>query len=181
MKLIPTDIPDIRLIEPKLFSDARGFFFESYNQSAYEAAGIPGPFVQDNHSRSQKNTLRGLHAQTRKPQGKLIRVILGEVFDVAVDIRRNSPTYKKWVGFILSASNFRQCYIPPGFAHGFCVLSDVAEFEYKVTDYYDPEGELHLAWNDPAIGIEWPITDPILSAKDQDSVLFKDLEAQNPF
>jgi len=180
MTLIPTDIPDVKLLEPRLFRDARGFFFESYNQARYESLGITARFVQDNHSRSQRNTLRGLHAQLRKPQGKLIRVIQGEVFDVAVDIRRQSPTYKKWVGFVLSADNFRQCYIPPGFAHGFCVLSDTAEFEYKVTDYYDPEGELHLRWDDPEIGIRWPITQPILSAKDAHGVGLREAEASLP-
>jgi dTDP-4-dehydrorhamnose 3,5-epimerase len=181
MTLIPTEIPDIRLIQPKVYEDARGFFLESYNQAAYEAIGIMGPFVQDNHSRSQKNALRGMHAQLRRPQGKLIRVIHGEVFDVVVDLRRNSATYKKWAGFVLSDRNFQQCYIPPGFAHGFCVLSDTAEFEYKVTDYYDPESELHLIWNDPEIGIRWPISDPILSAKDAQGVLFKAVASQLPF
>lgn len=181
IKILPTDLPDIRLIEPKIFQDARGFFFESYNQAAYAAAGISVSFVQDNHSRSQKNILRGLHAQLRRPQGKLIRVIQGEVFDVVVDIRRKSPTYKKWIGFSLSAENFRQCYIPPGFAHGFCVMSDVAEFEYKVTDYYDPDGELHLLWNDPDIGIQWPVTDPILSAKDKQGVLLRNVQSTLPF
>ena len=180
MKRIPTDLPDIYLFEPQVFVDARGFFLESYNQKALAAAGITATFVQDNHSKSQKNTLRGLHAQWRRPQGKLIRVIQGEVFDVVVDIRRQSPTFKKWAGFMLSAENFRQCYIPPGFAHGFCVLSETAEFEYKVTDYYDSEGELHLAWNDPDLGIRWPVADPILSAKDKNAKRLKELTAQLP-
>ena len=176
MKLIPTEIPDVRLIEPQIFTDPRGFFFESYNQKTFAQAGITAAFVQDNHSRSQKNTLRGLHAQWRRPQGKLIRVVQGEVYDVAVDLRRQSPTFKKWVGFILSAENFRQCYIPPGFAHGFCVLSETAEFEYKVTDYYDPAGELHIRWNDPDLGVCWPIPKPILSIKDQQASRFADIE-----
>ena len=181
MTLIPTEIPDVRLLKPKVFEDPRGFFLESYNQADYEALGIPGSFVQDNHSRSQKNTLRGMHAQLKRPQGKLVRVVQGEVFDVVVDIRPKSATYKKWVGFILSDRNFHQCYVPPGFAHGFCVLSETAEFEYKVTDYYDPSSELRLLWNDPDINIRWPITNPTLSAKDQQGQLFKDIEPQLPF
>jgi dTDP-4-dehydrorhamnose 3,5-epimerase len=181
MTLIPTKIPDIRLIQPQVFEDPRGFFLESYNQKLYAEVGITAIFIQDNHSRSQKNTLRGLHAQLKRPQGKLIRVIQGEVFDVVVDLRRNSPTYKKWEGFLLSERNFQQCYIPAGFAHGFCVLSEMAEFEYKVTDYYDPANELHLLWNDPEIGIDWPVKNPILSPKDAQGVLFKDVAAQLPF
>ena len=175
MKLIPTDIPDIRLIEPQIFTDPRGFFFESFNQGNYEKVGITARFVQDNHSRSQNNTLRGLHAQWRRPQGKLIRVILGEVFDVAVDIRRNSPTYKKWVGFTLSADNFRQCYIPPGFAHGFCVTSDEAIFAYKCTEGYHPAAELTIAHDDPALGIPWPVTGPTLSKKDMAGLRLADV------
>jgi len=178
--VVPTDIPDVLLVKPKVFEDARGFFFESYNQADYEAAGLPAKFVQDNHSRSQKNTLRGLHAQWRRPQGKLIRVIKGEVFDVAVDVRKKSPTYKRWVGVTLSEKNFQQMYIPPGFIHGFCVLSETAEFEYKVTDYYDPQGEWHVLWNDPDLGIRWPVADPILSPKDQNGDRLKDIEDKLP-
>ena len=181
MRLVPTSIAGLVIIEPDVHRDDRGFFVETYHAERYRGCGIAGPFVQDNHSRSVSGTLRGLHLQVRHAQGKLIRVIAGEVYDVAVDIRPNSPTYKKWVGFTLSADNFRQCYIPPGFAHGFCVMSETAEFEYKVTDYYDPEGEFHIQWNDPEIGIRWPITDPILSAKDQQGDRLKDIESQLSF
>jgi dTDP-4-dehydrorhamnose 3,5-epimerase len=168
-------------IEPRVFRDGRGFFVETYQAGRYAAAGIEDNFIQDNHSKSTRGVLRGLHAQLRKPQAKLIRVIQGEVFDVAVDIRRQSPTFGNWVSFTLTADNFLQAYVPIGFAHGFCVLSETAEFEYKVTDAYDPDGELHLLWNDPDIGIEWPITDPILSAKDQHGVRLKDIAPSLPF
>lgn len=167
MKFTPTRLPDVILIEPVVHKDPRGFFMESFQTERYKNAGIPGPFVQDNHSRSVRGTLRGLHAQWRRPQGKLVRAIRGEIFDVVVDIRKGSPTFKQWVGVRLSAENFKQLYIPPGFAHGFCVLSGVAEFEYKCTDYYDPGGELTVLWNDPEIGIEWPVQDPLLSEKDR--------------
>jgi dTDP-4-dehydrorhamnose 3,5-epimerase len=163
----PTRLPGVLIIEPDVHKDARGFFAEIYHAGKYRAGGIDGPFVQDNHSSSVKGTLRGLHLQLRHPQGKLIRVIDGEIFDVAVDVRRNSPTFGAWVSVSLSAGNFRQVYIPPGFAHGFCVVSDVAQVEYKCTDLYDPESEIGIAWNDPAIGITWPVTDPILSERDR--------------
>jgi len=162
------EIPDLILIEPKVFEDERGFFLEAYKYSDFQAFGISEHFLQDNHSRSTKGVLRGLHYQNPpKAQGKLIRVIVGEIFDVAVDIRKGSPTYGKWVGLILSAENKRMLYVPPGFAHGFCVLSDVAEVLYKTTDEYSPKYEAGILWNDPDIGITWPIKDPILSAKDK--------------
>ena len=167
MRVTATDIPDVLVIEPDVYRDGRGFFIETYHADRYREHGIPGPFVQDNHSQSVKGTLRGLHLQLRRPQGKLVRVIAGEVFDVAVDVRRGSPTFGKWVGVHLTADGFRQVYVPPGFAHGFCVLSAVAQFEYKCTDVYDPGGEIGIAWNDPAIGIAWPVTDPLLSARDR--------------
>ncbi|MDP2808969.1 MAG: dTDP-4-dehydrorhamnose 3,5-epimerase [Rhodocyclaceae bacterium] len=167
MRAIPTDIPDILILEPKVFGDERGFFFESWNRRTFLEIGLDLDFVQDNHSRSLRNTLRGLHYQIEQPQGKLVRVIAGEVFDVAVDLRRSSPTFGKWVGFTLSAANRRMAWIPPGFAHGFCVTSDTAEFIYKTTDYYAPEHERTLAWNDPGLAIPWPLdAPPILAAKD---------------
>jgi dTDP-4-dehydrorhamnose 3,5-epimerase len=162
------EIPDLILIEPKVFEDERGFFLEAYKYSDFQAFGISEHFLQDNHSRSTKGVLRGLHYQNPpKAQGKLIRVIAGEIFDVAVDIRKGSPTYGKWVGLILSAQNKRMLYVPPGFAHGFCVLSDVAEVLYKTTEEYSPKYEAGILWNDPDIGITWPIKDPILSEKDK--------------
>jgi len=169
MKAIPTAISEVFILEPKVFGDERGFFFESFNQAKFEAAiGRQVNFVQDNHSRSAKNVLRGLHYQIQQPQGKLVRVVQGEVFDVAVDIRHSSPTFGQYVGVELSAENKRMLWIPEGFAHGFVVLSDTAEFLYKTTDYWAPEFERGIAWNDPAIGIEWPIQgEPTLSAKDQ--------------
>lgn len=178
MKATPLAIPDVVLIEPKVFGDDRGFFFESFNQEKFEAAiGRPVAFVQDNHSRSVKNVLRGLHYQIQQPQGKLVRVVQGEVFDVAVDIRKASPTFGQWVGEILSAENKRQLWVPEGFAHGFVVLSDTAEFLYKTTDYYAPEHERSIAWNDPAIAIQWPIDgEPVLSAKDQQGKSLADAE-----
>jgi dTDP-4-dehydrorhamnose 3,5-epimerase len=177
MKATPLAIPDVVLIEPKVFGDDRGFFFESFNQEKFEAAiGRQVAFVQDNHSRSVKNVLRGLHYQVQQPQGKLVRVVQGEVFDVAVDIRKSSPTFGRWVGEILSAENKRQMWVPEGFAHGFIVLSDTAEFLYKTTDYYAPEHERSIAWNDPAIAIQWPIGGPVLSAKDQQGKSLADAE-----
>jgi dTDP-4-dehydrorhamnose 3,5-epimerase len=169
MKATALAIPDVFLFEPKVFGDDRGFFFESFNQAKFEAAiGRQVAFVQDNHSRSVKNVLRGLHYQIQQPQGKLVRVVQGEVFDVAVDIRKSSPTFGQWVGEILSAENKRQMWVPEGFAHGFIVLSETAEFLYKTTDYYAPAHERCVAWNDPAIAIEWPISgEPMLSLKDQ--------------
>ncbi len=169
MNVIKTNIDGVVIIEPKVFGDERGFFLETFQAERYkEFASINMPFVQDNHSRSGKNVLRGLHFQKTNPQGKLVRVVRGEVFDVAVDIRNGSPTYGKWAGAILSEENKRQFWVPPGLAHGFVVLSDIADFEYKCTDYYDPADEGCLMWNDPAVGIEWPEgIEPILSAKDQ--------------
>ena len=169
MKATPLAIPDVFLIELKVFGDERGFFFESFNQAQFEAAiGKPVQFVQDNHSRSVKNVLRGLHYQIRQPQGKLVRVVQGEVFDVSVDLRKSSKTFGQWVGEILSAENKRQLWVPEGFAHGCVVLSDTAEVLYKTTSYWVPEFERSIAWNDPAIGIPWPLQSaPILSAKDQ--------------
>ncbi len=168
MKLIDTDIPGVYLLEPKVFRDERGFFFESYNQKTFSNLGIDKVFVQDNHSRSSKNVLRGLHYQIGKPQAKLVRVIKGEVWDVALDIRRGSPTFGKWTAETLSEENQRILYIPEGFAHGFYVLSDTAEFEYKCSDLYFPEGERGIAWDDPDLAISWPLEgkQPILSGKD---------------
>lgn len=169
MKVTRTAIPDVMLIEPRVFGDERGFFFESFNQRAFEVAtGVTTQFVQDNHSRSVRGVLRGLHYQIQQPQGKLVRVVVGEVYDVAVDLRRSSPTFGKWVGAHLSAQNKAQFWVPAGFAHGFVVLSDSAEFLYKTTDYYAPAHEKCIAWNDPFLGIEWPDLGaaPQLSAKD---------------
>ena len=166
MKFVETELAGVILIEPDVYRDSRGFFLETYHQKKYAEHGIVGPLVQDNHSHSQHGTLRGLHAQIRRPQGKLVRAVEGEMFDVAVDIRRGSPTFGKWVGFVLSGENFLQLWIPGGFAHGFCVLSERVHVEYKCSDFYDPGHELGIAWNDPAIGITWPIQDPVLSPKD---------------
>ena len=177
MNVIKTAIEGVVIIEPKVFGDERGFFLETFQEERYEAeAGINLPFVQDNHSRSTKNVLRGLHFQKNKPQGKLVRVVRGEVFDVAVDIRKDSPTYGQWEGVVLSEENKRQFWVPPGLAHGFVVLSDTADFEYKCTDYYDPADEGALAWNDPDVGIEWPEgIEPVLSEKDRNALCLKDL------
>lgn len=166
MKFVPTSLPEVLLIEPDVHRDGRGFFLETYQAEVYRAAGVDRPFVQDNHSRSVRNTLRGLHLQLRRPQGKLVRCIAGDVFDVAVDVRLGSPTFGRWTGACLSAAAFTQCYVPPGFAHGFCVLSEQADVEYKCTALYDPESELTIAWNDPEVRIEWPIAAPVLSARD---------------
>lgn len=177
MKATPLAIPDVVLIEPRLFGDDRGFFYESFNQAQFDAAvGREVKFVQDNHSRSVKNVLRGLHYQINQPQGKLVRVVQGEVFDVAVDIRRSSPTFGKWVGEVLSATNKRQLWIPEGFAHGFVVLSDTAEFLYKTTDYYAPQHERCICWDDPVLRIAWPDIVPVLSAKDAQGVAFNEAE-----
>lgn len=169
MKIIPTSLPEVLVIEPKVFGDPRGFFFESFNQRSFnQATGTDVQFVQDNHSRSAKGVLRGLHYQIQQPQGKLVRVVRGEVFDVAVDVRRSSPSFGQWVGVELSEDNHRQLWVPPGFAHGFVVTSESADFLYKTTDYYAPEFERCIAWNDPAIGIQWRLDiPPQLSAKDQ--------------
>ena len=175
MKVIETDIPDVKIIEPDVFGDERGFFMETWNQNKFEelVTGKPTQFVQDNHSKSKKGILRGLHYQTENTQGKLVRVVSGEVFDVAVDIRKESPTFGKWEGVYLSAENKRQLWIPEGFAHGFYVISDEAEFVYKCTDYYNPSAEHTILWNDPELGIEWPLqNEPLLSIKDQQGCLF---------
>jgi len=166
MKFLSTELPGVLIIEPDVHRDPRGFFLESYHLQKYREGGILPPFVQDNHSYSVRGTIRGLHAQSQRPQGKLLRVIEGEVFDVSVDIRKGSPTFARWVGILLSSENFRQCYIPPGFAHGFAVLSPSAQLEYKCTDYYDPADGIGVLWSDPEIGIAWPVENPILSAKD---------------
>jgi dTDP-4-dehydrorhamnose 3,5-epimerase len=168
LKAIPTSLPEVLILEPKVFGDDRGFFFESFNARAFdEATGLDRTFVQDNHSRSARNVLRGLHYQIQRPQGKLVRVVSGAVFDVAVDMRRSSPNFGKWVGVELSAENKRQLWVPEGFAHGFVVTSESAEFLYKTTDYWFPEHERSLLWNDPEIGITWPLNGtPILAAKD---------------
>ncbi len=178
MKAIPLAIPHVVLIDPKVFGDARGFFFESFNQARFEeAVGKPVQFVQDNHSRSVKNVLRGLHYQIQQPQGKLVRVVQGGVFDIAVDLRKSSKTFGQWVGEILSADNKRQLWVPEGFAHGFVVLSDTAEFLYKTTDYYAPTHERCILWNDPTLRIQWPDgVQPILSAKDAQGKAFTDAE-----
>ncbi len=172
MNVIPTEILDVLILEPRVFGDERGFFFESYNRAVLaEVAGITEEFVQDNHSRSTRGVLRGLHYQVKQPQGKLVRVVAGEVFDVAVDIRRSSPTFGRWVGAVLSARNRHMVWIPRGFAHAFVVLSDVAELLYKATDFYAPLHERCILWNDPAIGIQWPLAgEPTLSAKDRAGV-----------
>ena len=167
MKLVKTSIPEVILIQPKVFGDTRGFFLETYNKERYMQAGFPDvAFVQDNHSRSSQGVLRGLHFQLDNPQGKLVQVATGSVFDVAVDIRVGSPTFGQWYGCVLSEENHHQLWIPPKFAHGFCVLSETADFIYKCTDYYRPDDEGGLLWNDPEIGIEWPLTEPLLSEKD---------------
>jgi len=180
MKFTPTSLPGVVLVGPDVYRDPRGFFLESYHERKYAEHGITGAMVQDNHSHSRRGTLRGLHAQGRRPQGKLVRAVAGEMFDVAVDIRRGSPTFARWFGAVLSGENFCQLWIPPGFAHGFCVLSDTVHVEYKCTDFYDPEGELAVAWNDPAIGIAWPIGDPILSARDQKALRLSELTDRLP-
>jgi len=169
MKITATSIPDVLLVEPTVFGDDRGFFYESYNERKWqELTGLQTRFVQDNHSRSSKNVLRGIHYQIQQPQGKLVRVVLGEVFDVAVDLRQSSPTFGQWVGEYLSAGNKKSLWVPEGFGHGFLVLSEVAEFLYRTTDFYAPEHERCIAWNDPDIGIDWPLDgDPLLSEKDK--------------
>jgi len=178
MQLVATTIPDVVILEPKVFGDDRGFFFESFNERVWrELTGIEVNFVQHNHSRSARNVLRGLHYQIRQPQGKLVRVISGEVFDVAVDIRKNSPTFGTWFGTLLSAENKRQMWVPAGFAHGFCVTSDYAEFLYLTTDYWAPEHERCIAWNDPELAIAWPLTEePQVSAKDREGKPFKEAD-----
>ena len=167
MRFLPTEIPGICIIEPEVHRDDRGYFLESYHLDKFRRAGITQPFVQDNHTKSVGGTIRGLHLQLRHPQGKLIRVIEGEVFDVAVDVRLGSPTFGRWVGLTLSAENFRQCYVPPGFAHGFCTVSPVAQVVYKCTTIYDPTAEIGVVWNDPTLAIQWPIAEPRLSPRDR--------------
>jgi dTDP-4-dehydrorhamnose 3,5-epimerase len=176
MKVIATPLKDCVIIEPRVFGDERGFFLETFHVVRYaELAGITLPFVQDNHSRSEQGVLRGLHFQINKPQGKLVRVVQGEVFDVAVDLRRDSPSFGQWHGVVLNENNKRQLWVPPGFAHGFLVLSDVADFEYKCTDYYDPDDEGSISWNDPELAIEWPEVSGIkLSDKDAGAPAFSD-------
>ena len=173
-------IPEVLLLSPHVFRDERGYFFESYNQRSWSEAGVACTFVQDNSSLSKKGTLRGLHAQVRTPQAKLIRVLEGVIFDVAVDIRRGSPTFGQWAGAYLTAKGFEQLFLPEGFAHGFCVVSDSARIAYKVTDFYDPGGEISIAWNDPEIGIEWPIDAPLLSDKDHSAARLADLKDALP-
>ncbi len=180
MNIVTTALPGVLLIEPDVFRDERGWFLETYHSDKYQEGGLSFSFVQDNCSSSIRGTLRGLHAQILKPQGKLVRVTKGEVFDVAVDIRRGSPTFASWESMVLTAENFKQLYIPPGFAHGFCVLSDVAEVEYKCTDVYAPGDELSIAWNDEQIGINWPLESPILSQKDAAGESLKFLWSQLP-
>ena len=177
MNVIKTKLDDCVIIEPKVFGDERGFFLETFQAERYASeAGITSPFVQDNHSRSSKSVLRGLHFQKTKPQGKLVRVVRGQVYDVAVDIRKGSPTYGQWEGLILSEENKTQLWVPPGFAHGFVVLSDTADFEYKCTDYYDPSDEGSILWNDSDLDIPWPIDNPILSNKDASADRLADLK-----
>lgn len=178
MQAINTKLPGVLILEPKVFGDERGFFFESFNARAFaEATGLQCEFVQDNHSRSQRGVLRGLHYQVQQAQGKLVRVTAGEVYDVAVDLRRSSPTFGKWVGTLLSAENKRQLWVPAGFAHGFLVLSEFAEFLYKTTDYYAPEHERCIRWDDPSLAIDWPLDGtPQLSAKDQAGLSFADAQ-----
>ncbi|WP_318495624.1 dTDP-4-dehydrorhamnose 3,5-epimerase [Photobacterium leiognathi] len=176
MKIVDTEIPDVKIIEPSVFGDERGFFMETWNQKKFEeeVTGKPTQFVQDNHSKSKKGILRGLHYQTKNTQGKLVRVVSGEVFDVAVDIRKDSPTFGKWVGVYLSAENKRQLWVPEGFAHGFYVTSDEAEFVYKCTNYYNPSAEHSILWNDSEISIKWPLIEaPLLSNKDENGTLFR--------
>lgn len=180
MKFRATHLPEVIIAEPEVHRDARGFFLETYHTHKYIEGGIPATFVQDNSSQSFRGILRGLHAQVQRPQGKLVRVSRGEIFDVAVDIRQGSPTFANWVGVNLSEENFQQMYIPPGFAHGFCVLSDIARVEYKCTDFYEPKGEVTLRWDDPTINICWPIEVPSLSEKDLMGFYLRDIMDQLP-
>ena len=176
MKFLQTDLPGVMVVEPDVHRDARGFFLETFHARRYRESGIPYDFVQDNHSRSVRATLRGLHAQRTRPQGKLVRALRGEIFDVAVDIRPGSKTFGRWTAAVLSEENFRQMFVPPGFAHGFCVLSDVAEVEYKCTDFYDRSDEIGVLWN--SAGIEWPVKEPLLSAKDAALPRLEDLHGR---
>jgi len=167
VRFVATELPSVLVVEPDVHHDARGFFLETYHADKYREGGIDVRFVQDNHSQSVGGTIRGLHMQRSRPQAKLIRVVEGEIWDVAVDVRRGSPTFGRWVGVALSAENFRQCFIPEGFAHGFCVLSPKAQIEYKCTDLYDPGGEIGIAWDDPQLAIAWPVAAPLLSDRDR--------------
>lgn len=176
MKFTPTDLPEILIVEPHVHHDERGFFLETWHAEKYASGGLDANFVQDNHSRSTRGTLRGLHAQLARPQGKLVRASFGAIYDVAVDVRVGSPTFGKSVGVTLSADNFRQLWIPAGFAHGFCVTSEVAELQYKCTDLYDPTSEITLAWDDPTLGIDWPVESPLVSAKDAAGRVLSDFE-----
>ncbi|MGB6489751.1 MAG: dTDP-4-dehydrorhamnose 3,5-epimerase [Steroidobacteraceae bacterium] len=179
MEFVPTDIPEVVLIRPKVFGDARGYFMESWEQRKFAAGGLDLQFVQDNHSHSARHILRGLHYQIQQPQGKLVRVVTGAVYDVAVDIRRSSSTFGKWVGLVLSAENHHMLWVPPGFAHGYLVLSDSADFLYKVTDFWAPNHERAILWNDPQIGVKWPLptgVEPVLSGKDAAAAAFRDAE-----
>jgi dTDP-4-dehydrorhamnose 3,5-epimerase len=180
LKFVPTELPGVVIVEPDVHRDARGFFVETFHEKKYADGRILGPFVQDNHSHSTRGTLRGLHAQLRRPQGKLVRAVAGEMFDVAVDIRRGSPAFGRWVGVTLSGENFRQLYIPPGFAHGFCVLSDEVDVEYKCTDFYDPADEITVLWSDPGIGIVWPVAAPSLSKRDAEARPLAELHERLP-
>jgi dTDP-4-dehydrorhamnose 3,5-epimerase len=180
LRFTPTELPEVILVEPDVHRDERGFFLETYHAEKYRAGGVAGTFLQDNHSRSAQGTLRGLHAQLRRPQGKLVRAVEGEMLDVAVDIRKSSRTFGRWVAVRLSGETFHQLYVPPGFAHGFCVLSPVVHVEYKCTDFYDREDEIAVAWDDPEIGIEWPLLEPTLSARDKKAARLKDLMAVLP-
>lgn len=170
MEFRTTELPGVILVEPDVYRDHRGFFLETYHVEKYRDGGIAAAFVQDNHSRSEGRILRGLHAQRHKPQGKLVRCVEGAIWDVAVDIRVGSPTFRRWVGFELTTENFHQLYIPPGYAHGFCVLSEVAQVEYKCTDLYDRDDEIGVRWNDPDLAIDWPIEDPVVSQKDAEAL-----------
>ncbi len=179
MQIVDTVLDDVKIVEPPVFGDERGFFMESWNLQKFEDAGLPTHFVQDNHSRSTQGVLRGMHFQIKHPQGKLVRVTAGEVFDVAVDMRRNSPQFGQWVGVALSASNHRQLWVPPGFAHGFYVMSESADFQYKCTDIYAPEYERSLRWDDPSVGIKWPLANgkaPSLAAKDAEGQFLGDID-----
>jgi dTDP-4-dehydrorhamnose 3,5-epimerase len=175
VRVVQTDIPGVLVIEPDVHRDPRGYFLETFHAAKYQAAGIDGPFVQDNQSRSLQGTVRGLHLQRQHPQGKLIRVVEGAIYDVAVDVRRGSPTFGRWVAITLSAENFLQCYIPPHFAHGFCVTTPVAQVEYKCTDIYHPASELGIAWNDPTLAIRWPVRDAVVSARDSRNPVMADV------
>jgi dTDP-4-dehydrorhamnose 3,5-epimerase len=180
VRFLPTSLPGVIIVEPDVYRDPRGFLFESYQAERYRRGGITAAFVQDNHSLSVRGVLRGLHGQRRRVQGKLVRALRGEIFDVAVDARPDSPAFRRWIGVKISADNFRQLWIPPGFLHGFCALSDLVEVEYKCTDYYDEADQIAVRWNDPDLGIEWPVAEPILSAKDGSAPLLAEIAGELP-